>query len=124
MLSFIIVFASIPALRVKANDSIIDKTRKGSITIHKYLMKEMPVDGKEATGEVLADTDIPSGAIPLGGVTFDIYKVADLSEFVNQDTSIEVSSLAKSEQEIIRLWRKTPSDVKNALKCILKKLNI
>ncbi|WP_206046703.1 SpaH/EbpB family LPXTG-anchored major pilin [Inconstantimicrobium porci] len=77
MLSFIIVFASIPALRVKANDSIIDKTRKGSITIHKYLMKEMPVDGKEATGEVLADTDIPSGAIPLGGVTFDIYKVAD-----------------------------------------------
>ena len=51
MLSFIIVFASIPALRVKANDSIIDKTRKGSITIHKYLMKEMPVDGKKATGE-------------------------------------------------------------------------
>ena len=53
----------------------------------------------------------------------DIYKVADLSEFVNQDTSIEVSSLAKSEQEIIRLWRKTPSDVKNALKCILKKFD-
>lgn len=77
MLSFIIVFASIPALRVKANDSIIDKTRKGSITIHKYLMKEIPVDGKEATGEVLADTDIPSGAVPLGGVTFDVYKVAN-----------------------------------------------
>lgn len=53
----------------------------------------------------------------------DIYKVADLSEFVNQDASIEVSSLAKSEQEIIRLWRKTPSDVKNALKCILKKFD-
>ena len=75
MLSFILVFASIPALNVRANDSIIDNSKKGSITIHKHLMKEMPASGKAATGEEMEADDIPSGAVPLGGVTFDIYKV-------------------------------------------------
>ena len=53
-----------------------DKTKKGSITIHKYEYNPVsgtrPQQGTGAEGETA-----PSGATPLDGVTFHIYKVRD-----------------------------------------------
>lgn len=49
-----------------------------------------------------------------------IYKVADLNEFLDSTTSPDTTSLAKSEQELIKLYRKAPTSVKTAIKTILK----
>lgn len=57
-------------------DATIDTTQKGSITIHKY---EYNGDGGQTgTGET-SDT-VPTGAKPLAGAGFTIYKVADATD--------------------------------------------
>ncbi len=50
----------------------------------------------------------------------NIYKVADLNEFLDTTVSPDTKTLAKSEQELIKLYRKAPSAVKSAIKIILK----
>ena len=52
----------------------------------------------------------------------EIYKVADLNDFLDQTAPLEAQCLASSEQELIRLWRKAPSSVKTAIKTILKQI--
>lgn len=68
-----------------------DKTT-GSITIHKY---EYNGKGSTATG---ADGETaPDGAKPLGGVTFEIYKVQNnawLEKYYNGDKTIDISKLS------------------------------
>jgi len=53
----------------------------------------------------------------------EIYKVADLNDFLDQKTPFEAKSLANSEQELIKLWRTTPSPIKSAIKSILEQVN-
>ncbi len=50
----------------------------------------------------------------------NIYKVADLNEFLEPATPPDTLSLAKSEQELIKLWRNSPTNLKIAVKTILK----
>ena len=67
-------------------------TDKGSITIHKYEYNET---GNTATGA--AGEAAPEGAKPLGGVTFEIYKVQDkpwLEKYYNGDQTIDTSKLS------------------------------
>ena len=50
----------------------------------------------------------------------EIYKVDDLNEFLDTKTPIEIKSLARSEQELIALWRNASNHIKAAIKTILK----
>ena len=50
----------------------------------------------------------------------DIYKIADLNEFLEINPPIEIKTLLKSEQELIKLWRGANSSIKTAVKTILK----
>ena len=50
----------------------------------------------------------------------DIYKINDLNEFLENNVPLEMKSLARSEQELISLWRKAPSSIKASIKTILK----
>lgn len=55
----------------------IDTTKKGSLTIYKYYFKNSQPDNlEEGTGE--AGEKIPSGATPLQGAEFSIWRVADI----------------------------------------------
>ncbi len=52
-----------------------------------------------------------------------IYKIADLNEFLDTYTAPDIKTLAKSEQEIIKLWRNASPSLKSAVKTILKQCN-
>ncbi|MBQ8476314.1 helix-turn-helix transcriptional regulator [bacterium] len=53
----------------------------------------------------------------------DIYKVADLNDFLETSMPPDIKSLARSEQELIKLWRQSSNSVKTAIKTILKQCN-
>lgn len=52
--------------------SVIDTTKKGSITIYKYNIADKNVHGETGTGEIQTP---PAGATPLRGAEFTIYQV-------------------------------------------------
>ncbi len=53
----------------------------------------------------------------------NIYKIADLNEFLDTNIAPDIKSLAKSEQELIKLWRRANPSLKTAIKTILKQCN-
>ena len=53
----------------------------------------------------------------------EIYKVNDINEFIETNEAPEIKSLTRSEQELITLWRKTPSTIRASIKTILKQCN-
>lgn len=59
---------------------VIDTTKTGSITIHKYT--EDGGKGKPATGKADA-TQVPQGAVAIKDVGFTIYKVANANDLTN-----------------------------------------
>jgi fimbrial isopeptide formation D2 family protein/LPXTG-motif cell wall-anchored protein len=50
---------------------------KGNLIIHKYLMTNTADAGANGTGEPVS---VPTGAVPLAGITFKLYKVAIASD--------------------------------------------
>ena len=54
--------------------SVIDTTKKGSITIYKYNTTQQTAQGETGTGEIQTP---PDGATPLRGAEFTIYQVED-----------------------------------------------
>ena len=50
----------------------------------------------------------------------EIYKVSDLNDFLDVSMPLEAKQLARSEQELIRLWRESSNSIKAAIKAILK----
>ena len=71
--------SAITANAVSTNN--IDTTRTGSITIHKYEMSDVSALTDRDTGEAIDAEDIPTGATPLAGVTFEIKKVGEISTY-------------------------------------------
>ena len=59
---------------------VIDTTKTGSITIHKYT--EDGGEGDPATGKEDA-TQVPTGAVAIKDVGFTIYKVADATKLAD-----------------------------------------
>ena len=53
----------------------------------------------------------------------NIYKIADINDFFDTGVSPDIKSLARSEQELIMLWRKSPTTVRAAIKTLLKECN-
>lgn len=69
----------------KTTAATIDTSLKGSLTIHKYYFtNSQPGTLKEGTGE--AGEDIPSGATPLEGAEFSIWRVADIDGTIEGKT--------------------------------------
>lgn len=64
---------------IKTSVSTIDKTKKGSITIYKYLHSTELTDSVDGTGEQQA---VPNGATPLKDAGFTIYQVKTAEELV------------------------------------------
>ena len=69
--------AQIPT--IKTSVSTIDKTKKGSITIYKYLHSTELTDSVAGTGE---QQTVPDGATPLKDAGFTIYQVKTADELV------------------------------------------
>ena len=53
----------------------------------------------------------------------DIYDISDLNEFLNIEIAPSVKTLARSEQEFIKLYRSCSASIKAAIKTILKQCN-
>lgn len=49
-----------------------------------------------------------------------LYNIGDISEFFDEIPAVELKTLSKSEQDLIISWRNAPSDVRSAVKTILK----
>ena len=63
--------------------STIDTTKRGSITIHKY--EYNGTGGNEGTGN--ADDRIPDGATPLAGVEYTVWKLSDLTNYYEYNST-------------------------------------
>ena len=50
----------------------------------------------------------------------EIYKISDLNEFLDTTPSQDVKTLARSERELIKLWRSSSNTIKASIKTILK----
>ena len=50
----------------------------------------------------------------------NIYKVADLNDFLDTKINPDTKTLARNEQELITLWRRSPLPLRTAVKTILK----
>lgn len=57
----------------QANDSLPANT--GSLTIHKYLMDDLGLAGAAGVGNELTAAELPTSAVPVEGVAFDVYKI-------------------------------------------------
>ena len=68
---------ALPASALGTTTSTIDKTKTGSITIHKYLMDDTDDADKNPTGEIADASNLPKGAKPAANVGFTIYQVMD-----------------------------------------------
>lgn len=73
---------------------VIDTTKKGSITIHKYT--EGTATGTAASGKEDA-SQVPAGAVPIKDVGFTIYKVQDAAKLANYYSTNPESLPAVSE---------------------------
>ena len=73
---------------------VIDTTKTGSITIHKYT--EGTATGTAASGKEDA-SQVPSGAVPIKDVGFTIYKVQDAAKLANYYSTNPESLPAVSE---------------------------
>lgn len=53
----------------------------------------------------------------------NIYKIADSSFFLENEFADDLKEISKSEKELIKLWRKSPTTVRAAIKTLLKECN-
>lgn len=89
--------AQIPT--IKTSVSTIDKTKKGSITIYKYLHSTELTDSVAGTGE---QQTVPDGATPLKDAGFTIYQVKTAEELVayyeaaSDDNAVTADSFFKT----------------------------
>ena len=84
---------------IKTSVSTIDKTKKGSITIYKYLHSTELTGSVDGTGE---QQTVPNGATPLKDAGFTIYQVKTAEELVayyeaaSDDDAVTADSYFKS----------------------------
>lgn len=82
-----------PATTPTTTDSVIDTTKKGSITIYKYLHAD-PIQSEAGTGE---KQNIPDGTEPAEDVGFTIYRVkaaTTLQEYYDGKTSEKTAEVS------------------------------
>lgn len=65
--------------------STIDETQKGSITIHKYEYNGN--DEGKGTGNATDEDNVPRGADPLAGVEYTVWKISDLTDYYEYNST-------------------------------------
>ena len=94
LVSMLTLGISASAATMKYN---IDTTRKASLRLYKYEMADTSAATTAGTGEYSDNVNVPAGATVLPGVTFKIWKIADLTQYFKPDgVSLPTASSAKS----------------------------
>ena len=104
LISMFTIGISASAATMKYN---IDTTKKGSLTLYKYEMADTSQATGEGIGKQTDSTKVPAGATVLPGVTFKIWKIADLTQYFKPD-GIALPTPAQAEA-IIAQNTNTPS---------------
>lgn len=107
LVSMTIVGFSASAATMKYN---IDTTKKASLRLYKYEMADTSAATSAGTGEYSDNVNIPEGATVLPGVTFKIWKIADLTQYFKPD-GVNLPTPAEAE-DIITNNTSTPSFTK------------
>ena len=87
VLSAAMVMSTMAVTAFAAGDTINTNTAV-SLTIHKYRMEDTSQATTPGTGS--SSDNIPSGAGLLDGVTFNVYRVADIEQAVDEDGNIQL----------------------------------
>lgn len=90
MLSVLMLLSGMTAVTYGA--PVIDTSKTGSLTIHKYEYNGS--GGSDGTGA--ADDTVPADAVPLPGVTFQVTKVAEVSDYYGVDAK-ELPTVAQAQ---------------------------
>ncbi|MGN1138647.1 MAG: SpaH/EbpB family LPXTG-anchored major pilin [Ruminococcus sp.] len=78
---FLIALMAISIFTVSFNavsTNLIDSTKTGSLTIHKYEMPDISVATSAGTGDVTDEANVPSTAKPYAGVKFKVSRIVNL----------------------------------------------
>lgn len=105
-------------------ESVIDTTKTGSITIHKYLQKSVE-ENNDGTGE--DNQKVPTDAEAAGGVGFTVYQVMSKAELLNyyngKGDTVTIDAYAdvnnnklKDGVEPIKTYGETKTDEKGVVK--------
>lgn len=82
LVSMFTIGISASAATMKYN---IDTTRTGSLRLYKYEMADTAAATTGGTGKYTDNVNVPAGATVLPGVTFKIWKIADLTTYFKPD---------------------------------------
>lgn len=85
LVSVMAVFSTCITANAAAQVYNIDTSKKASLTLYKYEMADSSTATAAGTGEMTDQTNVPTDAKPLPGVTFTIYKVAPLDNYFKPD---------------------------------------
>ncbi len=86
LVAMMTVLTLFPTVSQAASTDVAPAT--GDLTIHKYLMAD--VTEANTPGDGTVTTNIPANATPLGGITFDIYKVEIGSDGIYPEPGVYV----------------------------------
>lgn len=109
---------ALPASALETTTSTIDRTKTGSITIHKYLMDNTDDANKNPTGEIADADNLPKGAKPAANVGFTIYQVMDTDALLKyydgegKDTRPSASSYIGVDGKVKSDYAKAITDAK------------
>lgn len=109
---------ALPAAALETTTSTIDRTKTGSITIHKYLMDNTDDANKNPTGEIADEDNLPEGAKPAANVGFTIYQVMDTDALLKyydskgEDTRPSASSYIDKDGKVKSDYAKAITDAK------------
>lgn len=97
---------------IKTSVSTIDKTKKGSITIYKYLHSTELTDSVAGTGE---QQTVPDGATPLKDAGFTIYQVKTADELVAYYEAASVDNAVTADSFFKTTDNKTAANLKDGI---------
>ena len=106
--------------------STIDTSKKGSITIHKYVMTNVDDAKTSNNGETVAASKIPTGATAASGAKFTLYKVMtkdDLIAYYNNgaETTPKAENYLDSDGKVnIEMVKNFDDADKNGEKCVVE----
>lgn len=97
------------ATTTKTSTSTIDKTQKGKVIIHKYVMTDTKQATTTSNGE--ETNEIPDGALAAPGAKFTLYKVMkidDLISYYNGDLTAYKYTTENGDEKTIDYTKKAP----------------
>ena len=99
----------IPTAYAATQNSVIDTTKTGSLSIYKYEMDDVSQATNKGYGETTDASGVPSSATPLADVTFRITKVAEVNStyYLKDGVALPTPAQAASMTAINTYTKKT-----------------